>query len=255
MSKLDESVRSRWCSRGNSSVTKIGELLPAEQDAQVVEGADGSALGRRSCAGSAWRRRWCWGSRHRPRSAPRFAGCGSSARGCWRWCREDPSWRRRSGRRRERRSLRDRPAAGRRRSIPVRPGWMNSVPIRWPSLLARWRITASLIVRPYGRSQSSGTRIRAHCRPSPGGTHAGHGIGAPTGPAARGDPEHRWPLCSREELPVERVSLAGLRQAVLVTEPLRPSDLTVGVVGQTEIASRWRANIFIGTPPLRLQEP
>ena len=47
--------------------------------------------------------------------------------------------------------LPDRPAPERRRCRPGPPGLMNIVPIRCSGLLARWRITARLIVRPFGR--------------------------------------------------------------------------------------------------------
>ena len=72
---------------------------------------------------------------------------------------------------------------------PGPPGLTNRVPIRCPGLLARWRISANLIVRPFGRSQSSGTGIVAHCRSSPWGLHSPQAIGSPTGPIARGAPE------------------------------------------------------------------
>ena len=80
---------------------------------------------------------------------------------------------------------------------PGPPGFMNIVPIRCSGLLARWRISARRIVRPFGRSQSSGTRIRAHCRSSPGGSQTPQAIGAPTqfaravGPARRRRPRRR----------------------------------------------------------------
>src|SRR5829696_1260448 len=71
---------------------------------------------------------------------------------------------------------------------PGPPGLMNSVPIRSSGTLARWRITARLMVRPSGRPQSSGTRIRAHSSPAPGGSHGPQAIGAPTALAALADP-------------------------------------------------------------------
>ena len=60
------------------------------------------------------------------------------------------------------------------------PGLMKAVPIRSAGLLARVRAKASLMVRPFGLSQSSGTRMFAHRTPEPGGSHSDHLIGAPT---------------------------------------------------------------------------
>ena len=100
---------------------------------------------------------------------------------------------------------------------PGPPGLMNAVPIRSSGLLARWRITARLIVRPLGRSQSSGTRIRAHCNSSLGGSHAAQGIGAPTWPAARGIPARRQPR-RRETARTHRPRRAPRRGRTACTE-------------------------------------
>lgn len=59
---------------------------------------------------------------------------------------------------------------------PGPPGLMNIEPIRCLRLVARWRISASWIVRPFGWSRSSSTRIRAHCRRGPGGSHGAQWI-------------------------------------------------------------------------------
>jgi hypothetical protein len=50
---------------------------------------------------------------------------------------------------------------------PGPPGLKNSEPIRCSGRLARWRITARLSLRPFGRAQSNGTRTSAQSSCSP----------------------------------------------------------------------------------------
>src|SRR5262245_34235351 len=100
---------------------------------------------------------------------------------------------------------------------PGPPGLKNIVPIRSSGSLARWRISASLIVRPLGRSQSSGTRIRAHFRSGPGGSHSPQAIGAPTGPIARGDPDP--PASPAESESRQIATSAAAAMTVRCTEP------------------------------------
>ena len=101
--------------------------------------------------------------------------------------------------------------------LPGPPGLKNIEPIRWSGLLARWRITESVIVGPPGRDQSSGTCTRAHCSPSPHAFQAMRSLtasavgpgpaGAPAaGPASR--PSTPIPPRSASARAVRRPSLA-----------------------------------------------
>ena len=100
---------------------------------------------------------------------------------------------------------------------PGPPGLMKNVPIRSSGLLARWRISARRIVRPFGRSQSSGTRIFAHCRSSPAGSHSPQAIGAPT-PLARAA-RSGAPAAPAESATRETAANAAAARSTLHTEP------------------------------------
>ena len=146
------------------------------------------------------------------------------------------------------------PAPGRRRCRRDRPGSMNIVPIRSSGLLARWRISARRIVRPLGRSQSSGTRIVAHCRSSPGGSHTPQAIGAPT-PFARGA---RSGASAPAALPAEIATRHAPPNAAAARNALRTESATRPVVDEfVEIPSGYRANaeMLVATTTLVARPP
>ena len=114
------------------------------------------------------------------------------------------------------------------------PGFTNIEPIRSSGRLARWRITASLILRPRGWSQSSGTRTFAHSSCSPQPVQAIPLFAGPTSGVVPGGAAAAGLVATviRRDIPtrVERPISPGRRALVL-----DPS--AVGVVVKSKVSS------------------